>query len=161
MLVDGFLKSGYSVAATSFRASQSWRPTPDLTVVDGDVRDQQTAAKSVKAAITHFGTVDVLLNNAGIHITKPLTDFTTDDFNALVSVDLLGFPQMTQFVVKQMLKQESGCVITVSAALAGLQPMGSTAEVTDIVGAVLYLSGAHQVTGEVLHVDGGADGGRW
>ena len=219
-LVDGFLKSGYSVVATSLRASESLRSTPDLLVIDGDIRNHETAAKSVEAAITHFRTIDVLVNNAGIYITKPFTDFTTDDFNALVSVNLLGFLHMTQLVVKQMLKQHSGCVITVSAALADnplagvngsvsmitkgglnavtrhlameyakqgirfnavapgvvdtplhqggskeylgtLQPMGSIAEVTDIVDAVLYLSSARQVTGEVLHVDGGAHSGRW
>jgi NAD(P)-dependent dehydrogenase (short-subunit alcohol dehydrogenase family) len=219
-LVDGFLKSGYSVVATSLRASDSLRPTPDLVVVDGDIRDHETAAKSVAAAVTHFGTVDVLVSNAGIFITKPFTEFTTDDFNMLVSVNLLGFLQMTQLAVKQMLRQQSGCVITISAALADnpiagvnasvsmitkgglntitrhlaieyakqgirfnavapgvvdtpltkenpkeelhkLQPMGSIAEIGDIVDAVLYLSNARQVTGEVLHVDGGAHGGRW
>jgi NAD(P)-dependent dehydrogenase (short-subunit alcohol dehydrogenase family) len=215
-LVDGFLRSGYSVVATSLRASESLRSAPDLVVVDGDIRDHETAAKSVEAAVTHFGTVDVLVNNAGIYITKPFTD----DFNTLVSVNLLGFLHMTQLAVKLMLKQRSGCVISISAALADnpmagvngsvsmltkgglntvtrhlaiefakhrirfnavapgvvdtplhkenpkeelqtLQPMGSIAEISDIVDAVLYLSNARQVTGEVLHVDGGAHGGRW
>lgn len=219
-LVDGFLKSGYSVVATSLRASESWRATPDLVVVDGDIRDHETAAKSVEAALTYFGTVDVLVNNAGIYITKPFTEFTTDDFNMLVSVNLLGFLHMTQLAVKQMLKQQSGCVISISAALAdnpiagvngslsmimkgglnivtrhlaieyakqgirfnavapgvvdtplhhdslkehlrSLQPMGNIAGTNDIVDAVLYLSSARQVTGEVLHVDGGAHTGRW
>jgi NAD(P)-dependent dehydrogenase (short-subunit alcohol dehydrogenase family) len=219
-LVDGFLRSGYSVVATSLRASESLRSAPDLVVVDGDIRDHETAAKSVEAAVTHFGAVDVLVNNAGIYITKPFTEFTTDDFNTLVSVNLLGFLHMTQLAVKLMLKQRSGCVISISAALADnpmagvngsvsmltkgglntvtrhlaiefakhrirfnavapgvvdtplhkenpkeelqtLQPMGSIAEISDIVDAVLYLSNARQVTGEVLHVDGGAHGGRW
>jgi NAD(P)-dependent dehydrogenase (short-subunit alcohol dehydrogenase family) len=219
-IVDGFLKSGYSVVATSLRASESLQPTADLVVVDGDIRDAETAAKSVEAAVSHFGSVDVLVNNAGIYITKPFTEFTTDDFNALVSINLLGFVHITQLAVKQMLKQQAGCVITISAALAdnpiagvdasvamitkgglntvtrhlaieyakrnirfnavapgvvdtplhqdnpkdqlyGLQPMGSIAEVSDIVDAVLYLAHARQVTGEVLHVDGGAHVGRW
>ena len=219
-LVDGFLNSGYSVVATSLRASEALRSTPDLLVVDGDIRDYETAAKSVEAAITHFGTIDVLVNNAGIFITKPFNEFTKDDFNALVSVNLLGFFQITQVVVKQMLNQRSGCVITISAALADnpiagvngsvsmitkgglntvtrhlaieyakqgicfnavapgvvdtplhqenskqhlrtLQPMGSIAETSDIVDAVLYLTHARQVTGEVLHVDGGAHSGHW
>jgi NAD(P)-dependent dehydrogenase (short-subunit alcohol dehydrogenase family) len=219
-LVDGFLKSGYSVVATSLRASESLRPSPDLILIDGDIRDSETAAKSVAAAVSHFGSVDVLVNNAGIYITKPFTEFTTDDFNSLVSINLLGFLHMTQLAVKQMLKQPSGCVITISAALADnpiagvnssvsmitkgglntvtrhlaieyakqnirfnavapgvvdtplhqdnpkdqlykLQPMGSIAEISDIVDAVLYLAHARQVTGEVLHVDGGAHVGRW
>ena len=63
-LVDGFLKNGYSVVATSLRAGESLRSAPDLVVVDGDIRDHETAAKSVEAAVTHFGTVDVLVNNA-------------------------------------------------------------------------------------------------
>ena len=117
-LVDGFLKSGYSVVATSLRASESLRSSPDLIVIDGDIRDSETAAKCVEAALSHFGSVDVLVNNAGIYITKPFTEFTTDDFNALVSINLLGFLHMTQLAVKQMLKQPSGCVISISAALA-------------------------------------------
>jgi NAD(P)-dependent dehydrogenase (short-subunit alcohol dehydrogenase family) len=160
------------------------------------------------------------VNNAGIFLTKPFTDFTTEDFNALVSINLLGFTYMTQLTVRQMLKQKSGSVVTISAALAdqpiaginasvsmmtkgGLntvtrslaieyategirfnavapgvvdtalhkdgpkdslkrrQPMGQIAEVKDIVDAVLYLAQARQVTGEVLHVDGGAHAGCW
>ena len=219
-LVEGFLKNGYNVVATSLRASESLQSAASLIVVDGDLRDARTAAKTVEAAIAHFGAIDVLVNNAGIFITKIFTDFTTDDFNAVVSVNLLGFLHMTQLAVQRMLKQESGCVITISAALADnpiagvngsvsmitkgglntvtrhlaieyakqgirfnavapgvvdtplhqgspkdhlrtLQPMGSIVEVSDIVDAVLYLARARQVTGEVLHVDGGAHAGRW
>ena len=219
-IVDGFLKSGYKVVATSLRATESLRATSDLVLVDGDIRDGETATKSVEAAVSRFGSVDVLVNNAGIYITKSFTEFTTDDFNALVSINLLGFVHITQLAVKQMLKQQSGCVISISAALAdnpiagvnssvsmitkgglntvtrqlaieyakknirfnavapgvvdtplhqdnpkeklyALQPMGGMAEVSDIVDAVLYLAQAKQVTGEVLHVDGGAHVGRW
>ncbi len=219
-LVEGFLKSGYNVVATSLDASKTLAATADLAVVNGDIRDPETASKSVKEAITHFGSIDVLVNNAGIYFTKPFTEFTTEDFNTVVSVNLLGFLQMTQLAVNQMLKQGSGCVITISAALAdnpiagvnasvpmitkgglntvtrhlaieyakqgirfnavapgvvdtplhqenpkdhlsSLQPMGSIAQISDIVDAVLYLANARQVTGEVLHVDGGAHSGRW
>jgi NAD(P)-dependent dehydrogenase (short-subunit alcohol dehydrogenase family) len=59
-----------------------------LFLVDGDIRNPETATKSVDAAIRHFGTTDVLVNNAGIFYTKPFTEFTTADFNALVSVNL-------------------------------------------------------------------------
>jgi NAD(P)-dependent dehydrogenase (short-subunit alcohol dehydrogenase family) len=219
-IVEGFLESGYNVVATSLNASKTLTATADLAVVDGDIRDRETASESVKAAMTHFGSIDVLVNNAGIYLTKPFTEFTTEDFNTVVSVNLLGFLHMTQLAVNQMLKQGSGCVITISAALAdnpiagvnasvpmitkgGLntvtrhlaieyakqgirfnavapgvvdtplhqenpkdhlsspQPMGSIAQISDIVDAVLYLANARQVTGEVLHVDGGAHSGRW
>jgi len=219
-LVEAFLKEGYNVVATSLHASQSLTASPTLVLVDGDIGKQETAAKTVDAAIQHFGTIDVLVNNAGIFYTKPFTDFTTEDFNRLVSTNLLGFLYMTQLTVKQMLRQKSGNVVNITAALADqpiaginasvsmitkgglntvtrslaieyakegirfnavapgvvdtplhkddpkeslrtLQPMGKIAHVQDVVDAVLYLVQAGQVTGEVLHVDGGSHAGRW
>jgi NAD(P)-dependent dehydrogenase (short-subunit alcohol dehydrogenase family) len=219
-LVEGFLTEGYNVVATSRHASQSLAASPRLILVDGDIRNQETAAKTVDAAVRQFETIDVLVNNAGIFYTKPFTEFTTEDFNALISVNLLGFLHMTQLAVKQMLKQKSGCVVTITGSLADnpiagvnasvsmitkgglntvtrqlaieyakegirfnavapgvvdtplhkndpkdvlerLQPMGKIGSVKDIVDAVLYLVHAGQVTGEVLHVDGGAHAGRW
>jgi NAD(P)-dependent dehydrogenase (short-subunit alcohol dehydrogenase family) len=117
-LVDGFLKNGYNIVATSLHASESLSSKSNLVVIDGDIRDRETATKCVNAAVTHFGKVEVLVNNAGIFMTKPFTEFTIEDFNSLVSINLLGFLHMTQLAVQQMLKQESGCVITISAALA-------------------------------------------
>jgi len=219
-LVEGLLKAGYNVVATSLHATASLTASPSLVLVDGDIGKQETAAKTSEAAIKHFGTIDILVNNAGIFYTKPFTDFTTEDFNALASVNLLGFLYITQLAVKQMLKQKSGNVVTITGALADnpisgvnasvsmitkgglntvtrqlaieyakegirfnavapgavdtplhkddpkdalktLQPMGKIATVKDIVDAVLYLAEANQVTGEVLHVDGGAHAGRW
>ena len=219
-LVEAFLREGYNVVATSRNATQSMTASPNLVLVDGDIGKQETAVNAVEAAIKHFGAIDVLVNSAGIFYTKPFTDFTTEDFNALVSVNLLGFLYMTQLTVKQMLKQRSGNVVSITAALADqpiaginasvsmitkgglntvirslaieyakegirfnavapgvvdtpmhkddpkdslktLQPLGKIAEVKDVVDAVLYLAQAGQVTGEVLHVDGGAHAGRW
>jgi len=59
-----------------------------------------------------------LVNNAGIFLTRPFVEFTTEDFDALVSTNLRGFFYITQRTVKEMLKQKSGCVISISAALA-------------------------------------------
>jgi NAD(P)-dependent dehydrogenase (short-subunit alcohol dehydrogenase family) len=219
-LVEAFLKEGYNVVATSLHASQSLTASPSLVLVDGDIGKQETAAKAVEAAIKHFATIDVLVTNAGIYYVKSFTDFTTEDFNALVSVNLLGFIYITQLTMKQMLKQKSGSVVSITASLADhpiagvnasvsmitkgglnsvirslaieyakegirfnavapgvvdtplhkddpkdflktLQPMGRIASVKDVVDAVLYLAHAGQVTGEVLHVDGGAHAGRW
>jgi NAD(P)-dependent dehydrogenase (short-subunit alcohol dehydrogenase family) len=219
-LVEAFLKEGYNVVATSLNVRQSMTASPSLVLVDGDIGKQETAAKAVEAAIQQFGTIDVLVNSAGIMRTKPFTDFTTEDFNILVSVNLLGFFYITQLAVKQMLRQKSGSVVNITAALAdqpiaglnasvsmmtkgGLnavtrslaieyakegirfnavapgvvdtplhkdgpkdslktrQPTGKIAEVRDVVDAVLYLAQADQVTGEVLHVDGGAHAGCW
>jgi NAD(P)-dependent dehydrogenase (short-subunit alcohol dehydrogenase family) len=89
-----------------------------LVLLDGDIGNQQTAAQAVEAAIGNFGTIDVLVNNAGIFLTKPFTDFTTEDFEALVSTNLLGFFYITQSAVIEMLKRKSGCVVSITAALA-------------------------------------------
>jgi NAD(P)-dependent dehydrogenase (short-subunit alcohol dehydrogenase family) len=131
-LVEGFLKKGYNVVATSRRVTQSLTASPSLALIDGDIGKQETAAQAVEAAIQHFGTIDVLVNNAGIYRTKPFTDFTTDDFNALVSTNLLGFLYITQLTMKQMLKQRSGNVVTISAALVDQPVAGVNASVSMI-----------------------------
>ncbi len=117
-LVRGFLEEGYNVVGTSRDASRKLTASASLVLLDGDIGKQQTAADAVEAAIKSFGTVDVLVNNAGIFLTRPFTDFTIEDFDALVSVNLLGFFHITQRAVKEMLKQKSGCVVTITAALA-------------------------------------------
>jgi NAD(P)-dependent dehydrogenase (short-subunit alcohol dehydrogenase family) len=117
-LVEGFLREGYNVVATSRGANRNWTTSGSLVLLDGDIGKQQTAAQAVEAAINKFGTIDVLVNNAGIFLKKLFTDFTTEDFDALVSINLLGFFYMTQHTVKEMLKQKSGCVVSVTAALA-------------------------------------------
>jgi NAD(P)-dependent dehydrogenase (short-subunit alcohol dehydrogenase family) len=219
-LVGAFLRQGYNVVATSRNVSQQLPASTALVLIDGDIGKPETAAKVVEAAIKNFGSIDVLVSNAGIFFTKPFTDFSAADFNALVSTNLLGFLYITQLTVKQMLKQRSGSVVSVTAALADqpilgvngsvpmitkgglnsiirslaieyarqgirfnavapgvvdtpmhkddpkdflkqLQPMGEIADVQDVVDAVLYLVQAGQVTGEILHVDGGMHAGRW
>ena len=129
-LVEAFLKEGYNVVATSRNVSQSLTASPSLVLVDGDIGKQETAAKAVEAAIKHFGSIDVLVNNAGIYRTKPFTDFTTEDFNALVSINLLGFLYITQLAVKQMLKQKSGNVVSITASLADQPIAGINASVS-------------------------------
>jgi NAD(P)-dependent dehydrogenase (short-subunit alcohol dehydrogenase family) len=120
-LVDAFLKRGYSVVATSRNITKT-NPFPasdNLALVDGDVGDPETAAKIVDTAGTHFGRIDVLVNNAGIFIPKPFTEYTTEDFNALVSTTLAGFLYVSQLSVKQMLRQKSGSVVNVSTTMVG------------------------------------------
>jgi NAD(P)-dependent dehydrogenase (short-subunit alcohol dehydrogenase family) len=117
-LVEGFLGEGYNVVATSRDANRKLTASGSLVLLDGDIGEQQTAADAVEAAINQFGTIDVLVNNAGIFLAKPFTDFTAEDFDALVSINLLGFFYITQRAVKEMLKQKSGCVVSITAALA-------------------------------------------
>ena len=117
-LVEGFLSGGYNVVATSRDPNQKLNASGSLVLLNGDIGKQQTAADAVEASIKNFGTIDVLVNNAGIFLNKPFTDFTAEDFDTLVSTNLLGFFYMTQRTVKEMLKQKSGCVVSITAALA-------------------------------------------
>jgi len=219
-IVDALLNAHYNVVATSRNVNQSLKASSNLVLVAGDIGKKETAEKVVTAAIENFGGIDLLVTNAGIFFPKPFTDFTSDDFKALVSTNLLGFLYVTQLAVEQMLRQKSGSVVSITAALADqpiagvnaavpmitkgglnavikslaieyakegirfnavapgivdtpmhkdnpkdflrtLQPMGSFAGVNDISDAVLYLAHAGQVTGEILHVDGGSHAGRW
>jgi NAD(P)-dependent dehydrogenase (short-subunit alcohol dehydrogenase family) len=131
-LAERFLNNGYNVVATSRNVTQSLTASAKLVLVGGDIGSQETAASAVEAAITRFGTIDVLVNNAGIFLTKPFTEFTTDDFHALVSTNLLGFLYITQRTVKQMLKQKSGNVVNISAALVDQPVAGVNASVSMI-----------------------------
>jgi NAD(P)-dependent dehydrogenase (short-subunit alcohol dehydrogenase family) len=131
-LVEGFLGEGYNVVATSRNAHRTLTTSSSLVLVDGDIGKQQTAASAVEAAINSFGAVDVLVNNAGIFLNKPFTDFTTEDFEALVSTNLFGFFYITQHTVKEMLKQKSGCVVSITAALADRPIAGENGSISMI-----------------------------
>lgn len=221
-VVRAFLDRGYNVVATSRNISRAgFATSPNLALVDGDIGQAATAAEVAEAAIKTFGTIDHVVNNAGIFTTKRFTDYTADDFDAFVSTNLEGFLFITQLAVKQMLQQGTGGSVTsITASLADnpmvgthasvpmitkgglntitrslaleyarndirfnavapgqvdtslhkdtpkemmktLSPMGAIADAKDIAEAVVYLTEARYVTGEVLHVDGGAHSGRW
>ena len=221
-LAEAFLKRGYSVVANS-RSITKANPFPasaNLALVDGDIGDPKTAAKIADTAVSRFGRIDVLINNAGIFIPKPFTEYTTEDFNALVSTTLGGFLYVSQLAVKQMLKQKSGSIVNVSTTLVdqpiaglnaavqimvkgglqavtralaieyakdsirvntvalgviktpmhkpdthefvkGLNPFGRLGEIKEVVDAILFLTDATFITGEILDVDGGAHAGKW
>jgi len=131
-LVETFLREGFNVVATSRGANRKLTTSGSLVLLEGDISKQQTAAEAVEAAINNFGAIDVLVNNAGIFLNKPFTDFTVDDFNALVSTNLLGFFYITQRTVKEMLKQKSGCVVSITAALADRPIVGTNGSISMI-----------------------------
>ncbi len=221
-VVQAFLDHGYNVVATSRNISKAgFAPSPNLALVDGDIGQAATAEKVAHTAISKFGSIDHLVNNAGSFLSKPFTNYTADEFRSLVSTNLEGFIFMTQLAVKQMLSQGTGGSVTsITAALANnpiaglpasiammtkgglnaitislaseyaknnirfnavapgvvdtplhknnpkdflktLSPMGTMSDSKDIADAVIYLTEARHVTGEVLHVDGGAHTGRW
>ncbi|MGA9876828.1 MAG: SDR family oxidoreductase [Solirubrobacteraceae bacterium] len=114
-LTQAYRELGYVVIATA----QSIGPSEDsgIVTIDGDIADPETAQRVVGEAVERFGRIDTLINNAGIYIGKPFTDYTLADFNALVAVNLTGFFHMTTRTIKQMLNQGSGHVVNVSTTL--------------------------------------------
>src|SRR3984893_12027930 len=94
-LVEALVNAGDNVVATSRNVNQSLAASSNLVLVAGDIGKKETATKVVAAAMENFGSIELLVTNAGIFSTKPFTDFTTDDFNALVSTNLLGFLYVT------------------------------------------------------------------
>jgi NAD(P)-dependent dehydrogenase (short-subunit alcohol dehydrogenase family) len=222
-VVKAFLERGYNVVGTSRSATKSaeLKASDKLALVDGDIGHASTAQKVVETAVQKFGSVDVVVNNAGIFVAKPFTDYSADDFRTLVSTNVEGYIYVTQLAVKQMLLQKSGgSVVGITTSLVAnpiggvpaslqmitkggieaitrslaseyakehirfnavapgivdtpmhkdnpkdflktLSPMGTISTPEDIATAVVYLAEAQQITGEVLHVDGGAHNGKW
>jgi NAD(P)-dependent dehydrogenase (short-subunit alcohol dehydrogenase family) len=218
-----FLDRGYNVVGTSRKISQKNElPRTDrLALVDGDIGMAATAESIVGTALKRFGSIDALVNNAGIFFAKPFTEYSLEEFRALSSTNLEGFIHTTQRVVKQMLEQKTGgSVVSITTSIVDhplaaftasvpmitkgginaasrslameyapqgirmnvvapgivdtpmhknnpkdflrtLSPLGQIASAKDIAEAVFYLTEARQITGEVLHVDGGAHLGRW
>jgi len=120
-LVEAFLKRGYNVVANSRNITKAnpFEAAANVALVDGDIGDPKTAAAIVDTAVSRFGQIDVLVNNAGIFIPKPFIEYTSEDFNALVSTTLAGFLYVSQLSVKQMLRQKSGSTVNVSTTLVG------------------------------------------
>jgi NAD(P)-dependent dehydrogenase (short-subunit alcohol dehydrogenase family) len=221
--VNAFLERGYRVVANSRNITKSgaFAASDNLVLIDGDIGDPATAAKIAETAVARFGTIDVLLNNAGIFFSKPFVEYTKADFESLIATNVAGFLYVTQRAVQQMLAQNSGgSIINVTTTMAqhpiagipstvpmitkgglesvtrclaieyakqgirvnavapgvvdtpmhesdnkdvlkGLSPMGRLVSVSEVVDAIVYLSEAATVTGEILHVDGGSHAGKW
>jgi NAD(P)-dependent dehydrogenase (short-subunit alcohol dehydrogenase family) len=221
-IAQTLLGRGYSVTAVSRTASKQpvLADATRFIAVDGDVGDEGTAARAVDAALTTFGEIDLLVNNAGIFIAKRFTDYTADDYAKLLATNLAGFFHMTQRALRAMEGGNSGHIINIGTSLAsqpvagvpsalpilikggieaatrslaieyaahgirmntiaagiidtpmhpkenhgflqGLSPARRIGTPLEIADAVLYLESATFVSGEVLHVDGGAHAGKW
>lgn len=114
-LTDAFRQAGYAVVATA--RSMPARDEPDLLTVSGDIAEADTAQRVVEGALARFGRIDSLVNNAGIYIGKPFTEYTPEDYAAITAVNLTGFFHITQRVIRQMLAQGAGHVVNISTSL--------------------------------------------
>jgi NAD(P)-dependent dehydrogenase (short-subunit alcohol dehydrogenase family) len=123
-VTQALLQNGYRVVANSRNISKSkdLKPSSDLTLVDGDISKQESAIKVADAAIKQFDHIDLLVNNAGIYIQKPFTDYTPADFELMIGTNIAGYFFITQIVVTQMRKQKSGHIVGISTVLAD-QPL--------------------------------------
>src|SRR6202046_592428 len=198
-LVEAYRDREYGVVATA----RSIRPTKDnqILAVPGDITDRKTAERAISEGMARFGRIDTLINNAGIFIAKPFTDYTQADYAAILGVNLTVFFHITQLAIVEMEKQRSGHVVQITtslvehanshvpsvlasltkgglsaatkslaieyakvgirvnavapgviktpmhpvethAQLAKLHPLGRMGEISDIVGAILYLESA-------------------
>jgi NAD(P)-dependent dehydrogenase (short-subunit alcohol dehydrogenase family) len=221
-VTNAFIERGYNVVANSLSLTAStFAATERLALVRGDIGEPSTAQEIASTAINTFGSIDGVVNNAGIFFTKPFTEYTAEDFEKLSGVNLRGYINLTQLAVKQMLAQNSGGSVTavttamvehpfagVNASfvmvtkggleaitrslameyakqgirfnavapgivntpmhandpkdfLKSLSPMGEISDVADIVDAIMYLTEARHVNGEILHVDAGGHNGKW
>jgi NAD(P)-dependent dehydrogenase (short-subunit alcohol dehydrogenase family) len=133
-LVEAFLNRGYNVVANSRNMTRTtpFAASANVALVDGDIGHPDTAATIVDTAVSRFGRIDVLINNAGVFIPKSFTEYTTEDFNTLVSTTLAGFLYVSQLAVKQMLRQKSGSIINVSTTLVD-QPIAGVGAAVQIM----------------------------
>ena len=115
-LVAGYRGRGWAVVASGLTIKPSGEP--DLLTVDGDVADPATAGRIVDAALGRFGRIDTLVNNVGVSISKPFTEYTTADYALATGVNLAGFFWLTQCAVAEMARRYGGHVVNISATVA-------------------------------------------
>jgi NAD(P)-dependent dehydrogenase (short-subunit alcohol dehydrogenase family) len=116
-LVDGYRKLGYAVVANSRSIAAADDKDGDLLTVAGDISNPEVAKRVIAAAIERFGRVDTLVNNAGIFIAKPFVEYTQEDYDNALSVNLGGFFHITQKAIAHMVERGSGHVVNVTTTL--------------------------------------------
>jgi NAD(P)-dependent dehydrogenase (short-subunit alcohol dehydrogenase family) len=114
-LVEAYRARNYRVVATA-RSVKPWSDA-DMLVVPGDIADRKTAERAISEGAARFGRIDTLVNNAGVFIAKPFTDYTMDDYATILGVNVPGFFHATQLAVVEMEKQGAGHVVQITTSL--------------------------------------------
>jgi NAD(P)-dependent dehydrogenase (short-subunit alcohol dehydrogenase family) len=115
-IVAGYRQRGWAVVANALTIKPS--DDPAVLAVEGDVSETETSDRVVGEALRTFGRIDTLINDAGVYIGKPFTDYSSADYARMIGVNLTGFFTMTQRVIPEMLKNSGGHVVTMSATVA-------------------------------------------
>ena len=123
-ITQALLERGYRVVANArtINDSKDLRPSVSLVLVDGDIGEPGTATRVADAAIERFDRIDLLVNNAGIYLPKPFTDYTPEDFERMISTNVAGYFFVTQQAVAHMRKRRSGHIVGISTTLTD-QPL--------------------------------------
>ena len=116
-LVAGYRSAGYAVVGVALSFPSAQQEENDYIQVAGDVADRQTARRAVDEARDRFGRLDTLINNAGIYIGKPFTEYTFDEYDAITAVNLTGFFHFTQLAIAEMAARGRGHVVNISTSL--------------------------------------------
>jgi NAD(P)-dependent dehydrogenase (short-subunit alcohol dehydrogenase family) len=114
-LVAGYLRAGYAVVGTA--RTMPAPSSPDLLTVEGDITDPDTSTRVVDLTLERYGHIDTLINDAGIYIEKPFTDYTFEDYTTITEVNLKGFFLITQPVIRHMLTRGGGHIVNISTSL--------------------------------------------
>jgi NAD(P)-dependent dehydrogenase (short-subunit alcohol dehydrogenase family) len=114
-ITEAFRKIGYGVVANS--RSIAYSSDEGILAVPGDIAEAATAERIIAAGMERFGRVDTLINNAGIFIAKPFTEYTQEDYAAVTRVNLDGFFYITQLAIEQMLSQGGGHIVSITSSL--------------------------------------------
>ncbi|MEU2780142.1 SDR family oxidoreductase [Streptomyces sp. NPDC007162] len=114
-LVEGYRRLGHAVVATSRTITPV--DDPDVLTVQGDIADPQTAERVVAAAVERFGRIDTVVNNAGVFVAKPFTDYTAADYATVTGINVAGFFHLTQRAVPHLLAQGGGHIVSITTSL--------------------------------------------
>jgi NAD(P)-dependent dehydrogenase (short-subunit alcohol dehydrogenase family) len=114
-LVTAYRTLGYAIVATSRTIAES--QDANVLTIRGDIANPTTADRVIDAGVDRFGRIDTLINNAGIFIASPFTDYTKDQFDSVIGVNLTGFFRITQLAIANMLEQGGGHVVNITTAL--------------------------------------------
>jgi NAD(P)-dependent dehydrogenase (short-subunit alcohol dehydrogenase family) len=115
-LVTAYRKLGYAVVANSRTIAPA--DDPLVLTVPGDIAAAGVGTRIIEAGLAEFGRIDTIVNNAGIFVAKPFTEYTEADFDLVSGVNLRGFFELTQRAIPAMLEQGSGHVVNITTTLA-------------------------------------------